>query len=78
MTDDNLIFTGCEIETYSAPLVTTLKAISEGYTKFNAICLWAAKTEPKLDEHAKELLNSNIKVILVHGDKHRIIMLHDN
>lgn len=74
LTDDNIIFSGCQIDTYTAPLVTILKAMSEGYTRFSAICLWSAKSEPKIDRHAQELLtaftqNLDTKVFIASGER---------
>ena len=52
LTDDNVIFTGCNIEfrelssCASAGDVTVLKAISEAYTKFKAVCFFSAETMP--------------------------------
>ena len=52
LVDDNIIFAGCNIETRApsnsldAGAVAVIKAISEGHTKFRAICFYSADIMP--------------------------------
>ena len=71
LTDDNLIFGGCNIQIgerhICAGEVTITKAMSEGYIKFVAICLWSKDAQPYLSTNAHKLLEvicPDIEIIL--------------
>jgi len=71
LVEDNMIFGGCNIEngdlgTYeTAGQVAISKAISEGYTKFCAICFWCNKKMPYPNAHTRQLLSEFCKTIQI-------------
>jgi len=81
LVEDNLIFAGCNIEnrtlSYSADAgkVAVMKAISEGYTKFRAVCFFATDTMPFPSGGIRDLLaefNPMIDVIVANDDTYSL------
>ena len=77
LTSDNVIFGGCNIESNdlscsaAAGEVAVLKAISEGYTSFKAICFYAETQMPYPSGKARQLLaefNPMISVVVANRE----------
>ena len=86
LVDENLIFTGCNIEgtSYSvcacAGTVAAYKAISEGYTKFRAVCFWSQDKLPYPNGLVRELLNEfskNVGIIVANDETYSVLSLAD-
>jgi cytidine deaminase len=76
LVDDNIVIGGCNVEngvlstSVSAGEVAIFKAISEGYTKFRAICFWSETKMPYPCGRVRQLLaefNKNLNMIIATG-----------
>jgi len=86
LVDDNLIFAGCNVEngvlssSACAGEVAIFKAISEGYTKFLAICFWSEKKLPYPSGKVRQLLsefNPTINMIVANDETYAMLSLGD-
>lgn len=76
LVDDNIVLGGCNVEngvlsaSVDAGEVAIFKAISEGYTKFRAICFWSEEKMPYPSGRTRQLLaefNKNLNMIIATG-----------
>ena len=86
MTSDNTIFCGCNIETknlvgsVTAGEVAVIKAISEGYTSFAAVCFYSDTMMPYPDGGACQIIADfapMIRVIVSNKDTFNLHYLHE-
>jgi len=83
LVDDNMIFGGCNIESScnaDAGEVAIFKAISQGYTKFRAICFWAENNMPYPSGKVRQLLTdfkSNLNIVVANSDTYSLLLLSD-
>ena len=86
LVDQNIIFGGCNIENNTlacsaeAGEVAALKAISEGYTKFVAVCFWAASGMPYPSGKVRQLLtefNIMVHIIVANDDTYSVHTLNE-
>jgi len=86
LVDDNMIFGGCNIEnnvyalTQDAVCVAISKAISEGYTKFRALCVFSAEKLPYPSGITRQLLAEfckNITIIVANDETYQLLALAD-
>ena len=76
MTDDNIIFGGCNIEngvlgaSLCAGEVAIAKAISEGHTRFLAICFWSDGKIPYPSGNVRQILSEfSTDVIMIFANE---------
>jgi cytidine deaminase len=81
-----MIFGGCNVEnavmssSVEASEVAIYKAMSEGYTKFLAICFWSQDRMPYPSGKVRQLLaecNRNITMIIATDDTYSMVNLSD-
>jgi len=86
LVDDNIIFGGCNVESSilscsaEAGEVAAYKAISEGCTKFRAICFWAESRMPYPSGKVRQFLsefNSALTIIIATDQTDRSVRLSD-
>ena len=86
LTEDNVIFCGCNIESRvlsasrSAGEVAALKAISEGYTRFAAVCFYSDSVMPYPDGSACQVISDFaplIRVIVANKDTFNLHYLYE-
>jgi cytidine deaminase len=87
LTDDNKVFTGCNIESSSyglticAERVALVKALSEGGTKFSTIVIYAEDAEfcPPCGACRQLLFDyaPNLQIILTNGKEHKTYPLKE-
>jgi cytidine deaminase len=86
LADENLIFGGCNIENSAlncsadAGEVAVLKAISEGYTTFRAICFYSAAVMPFPSGKVRQLLaefNQTIQIVTATEDTYSMNTLNE-
>lgn len=86
LVNDNMIFGGCNIEngtlssSAEAGEVAILKAISEGSTKFLAICFWSRERIPYPGGGVRQLLsefNQNINILVATDETYSVLSLKD-
>jgi cytidine deaminase len=86
LVEDNMIFGGCNIESGDlvsgggAGIVAIFKAISEGYTKFNAICFWCREKMPYPNGHTRQMLAEfckNIQIIIANDETYSMLNFND-
>jgi cytidine deaminase len=80
---DNIILGGCNIENgdFSAPSFAAgdtaiAKAISEGYNRMLALCLYSSNILPYPNAQTRQYLcefNENIKIIIANDEGHEVI-----
>jgi cytidine deaminase len=84
LVDDNMIFGGCNIEnkslgaSVSAGATAIFKSISEGCTKFRAICLWSQNLMPYPDGAVRQILSEfcpNIQMIVATDETYSMLTL---
>jgi len=84
--DDNMIFGGCNVEngvlssSADAGEVAVYKAVSEGYTKFSAICLWSKNSLPYPSGRVRQLLsefNPKINTVIANDETYSVLTLAD-
>jgi len=82
----NMIFGGCNVENgvLSASAcsgeVAIFKAISEGYTKFKAICFWSQSRMPYPSGKVRQLLaefSPTIQMVVATDENYSILSLRD-
>ena len=85
LVEDNMIFTGCNVElrtlsgSLSAGQVAIIKAVSEGFTKFRAICFFSAENMPFPSGAERDLLsefNPMIDVIVANDQTYSLHTLY--
>ena len=86
LVDDNMIFGGCNVEngvlssSACAGEVAVYKAISEGYTKFRAICFWSQEKKPYPSGKVRQLLsefNSSVNIVVATDETYSMISLSE-
>jgi cytidine deaminase len=86
LVNDNMIFCGCNIEngvlssSTDAGTVSVLKAISEGYTKFLAICFWTQDKMPYPSGAVRQLLaefSPSINMVIANDNTYSMLTLAD-
>jgi len=83
LVEGNIIFGGCNVESsnlVTAGEVAILKAVSEGYTKFLAICFWAEGELPWPGGGVLELIsgfNDAIQIIVATDNDYEIRHLYE-
>ena len=84
--DDNMIIGGCNIEnailscSVDAGEVAVFKAVSEGFTKFRAICFWAQTREPYPNGKVRQLLNEfnpKLNIIVANDETFKMMNLSE-
>jgi len=86
LVDENIIFGGCNVEnsvlncSADAGEVAVLKAISEGFTKFRAICFYNERIMPFPSGKVRQLLaefNQTIQIITATAETYGLNTLND-
>ena len=86
LVDDNMIFGGCNVEngelssSVCAGEVAIYKAISEGCTKFLAICFWSKDRKPYPSGRIRQLLsefNSKISIVVATDKTYSLLNLDE-
>ncbi|MDR0462114.1 MAG: cytidine deaminase [Christensenellaceae bacterium] len=86
LVEDNVIFGGCNIEngvlssSVDAGEVAVFKAISEGHTKFLAICFWSETRLPYPSGRVRQLLsefNSDTNIVVANDETYAMQKLTD-
>jgi len=84
LVDDNMIFGGCNVEngvlssSACAGEVAIFKAISEGYTKFRAICFWSENRKPYPSGKVRQLLsefNPTLNIVVATDETYSMLSL---
>lgn len=85
LVDENIIFTGCNIENKNlscsacAGEVATLKAVSEGHTKFKTICFFSDVMMPFPNGRMRDVLsefNPMIDIIVANDETYSLHTLY--
>ena len=84
LVDDNMIFGGCNVEngvlssSVEAGEVAILKAISEGYTKFRAMCFWSQARMPYPSGRVRQVLSEfspKIPLVVANDETYSMLSL---
>jgi len=86
LVDDNMIFCGCNVEnsilssSADAGEVAILSAMSQGHTKFRAICFWSQERMPYPSGKERQMLSEfskNLNIVVANDETYSMMSLSD-